>query len=1036
MNLKSVSKLSLCALMISLAYSAHAQPVARSPYIVQLVDAPVAAYEGGVGRLSATRPGIGQRLDMTSARVQAYSAFLRTRVNTVTAKVPAAAVYQRFGVVLTGFAAMLSPDELNALRLDPSVKAITADEPMSLGTSYTTAQFLKLAAAGGAWSRKDSLGRDIKGEDVIIGIIDTGVWPENRSVSDKVGGDGKPVPYFDPAGTVVYSALPAGRFRGICQVGEGFTAAMCNNKLIGAQVFNATFKTVNVGKIWPGEYDSPRDEDGHGSHTMTTAGGNANSLVTVGGSDFEATGVAPRARLAAYKVCNAFINASNLRQNGCYTGDTVQAYEKAVADGVDVINFSISGSNNAVNGAVAQAMLGAAKANVFVAASAGNSGPTSAGPANVAHISPWVATVGNSTHDRYTEAVVTLNTSPTATTAQGPSWQTAGLGATTLVWSRLAGAGAAAAAQGSNQALCYGAADGVAALLDPAKVAGKIIVCDRGGNVLVNKVTNAKAAGALGVIIQNTPVSNNSTPLIAADLPTVHLPASAFTAVTTQATANGTASFGAAFQVAGVVAPVMAGSSSRGPNQFDPNVLKPDITGPGTDIIAAYTAAGVTLAERADIIAGTANGRQGAGLLTGTSMSSPHVAGAAALLRQQNPTWSVAAIKSALMTSAEQTVKLASGAPDLGVTNPNQTTVNAGAFGFGAGHLAPNPSLSTQLVYDITNAQFDAYSAGTIGTGLNLASITFSNVLGVASTTRTLRNMGSTPLTLTATASVPGFTVAVSPSGFTIPAGGSQSFTVALTRTTAAFGSYLYGNLTVSGGGQTLRSPLTARASAAVVNASFADTRTTGTRITTIGTGFSGPTATTSSGMVPATRTSGSVAVGGEVCVAMVVPAGAWAIRAQLYNSDTQGGAATDLDLAFRPATGTTVLASSGLDESNEVVNLTSPAAGTYRACVTGFASAVSTTPTFTLSTWIVPNPSGVQTLRAAGPSAAVVGGTASLVSSWTAPVGARSLGAVRLSQTGGPALTQSLIYVDALSAPTALAAAPVLRNKPQPLAD
>lgn len=1033
MNLKSVSRLSLCALMISLAYSAHAQPVARSPFIVQLVDAPVAGYEGGVTGLAATRPGIGQKLDMTSARVRAYSAYLRTKVNAVTAKVPAAAVYQRYGVVVNGFAAMLSPAELNALRLDPAVKAITADEPMSLGTSYTTSQFLKLAAAGGAWSRKDSQGRDIKGEDVIIGIIDSGVWPENRSVSDKVGGDGKPVPYFDAAGTVVYSALPAGRFRGTCQAGEGFTAAMCNNKLIGAQVFNATFKTVNVGKIWPGEYDSPRDEDGHGSHTMTTAGGNANSLVTVGGSDLEITGVAPRARLAAYKVCNSFINASNARQNGCYTGDTVQAYEKAVADGVDVINFSISGSNNAVNGAVAQAMLGAAKANVFVAASAGNSGPQSAAPANVAHISPWVATVGNSTHDRYTEAVVTLGN---GTTAQGASWQTGGLSAKTLVWSRQAGFGAAAA-QGSNQALCFGAADGVPALLDPAKVSGKIIVCDRGGNALVNKAANAKAAGALGVIIQNTPVSANTMPLIAADLPTVHLPASAFTAVTTQAAANGTASFGAAFQVAGVVAPVMAGSSSRGPNQFDPNVLKPDITGPGTDIIAAYTAAGVTAAERAGIIAGTVIGRQGAGLLTGTSMSSPHVAGAAALLRQQNPTWSVAAIKSALMTSAEQSVKLANGTADLGVTGPNQLTVNAGVFGFGAGHLAPNPSLSTQVVYDITNAQFDAYSAGTIGTNLNLPSITFSNVLGVASTTRTVRNMGSTPLTLTASGTVPGFTVAVTPSSFTIPAGGSQAFSVALTRTTAAFDSYLYGNLTVSGGGQTLRSPLTARASAAVVITSLADTRSTGTRITTIGTGFTGPTTTASSGMVAATRTSGSVAINAEVCVPMVVPAGTWAIRAQLYNSDTQGGAATDLDLALRPATGTSALASSGLDASDEVVNFTPPAAGgSYRACVFGYSSSVSTTPTFTLSTWIVPNPSGVQTLRAVGPSAAVMGGTASLVISWTALTNARSLGAVRLSQTGGPALTQTLVYVDALSAPAALAAAPVLRNKLPPLAD
>ena len=1030
MKLKSFASLSLCALAASLALGAQAQQVTRKPYLIQLVDAPVAAYEGGVAGLSATRPGVGQKLDMASARVQSYQAFLNTKVNAVTAKVPSAAVYQRYSVVVTGFAAMLSPDELNALSRDPAVRAITADEGMSIDTSYTSSRFLKLGDVGGAWSRKDSQGRDIKGENVIIGILDTGVWPENRSVSDKVDGDGKPVPSHE-AGTVVYDPLPVGRFKGICQVGPGFTAAMCNNKLIGARVFNASFKIGQGANVWPGEYDSPRDEDGHGSHVMTTAGGNAASIVTVGGSEFEISGVAPRARVAAYKVCSAFTNASNARQNTCYTGDAVQAYEKAVADGVDVINFSISGSSTAVNGLVAQAMLGAAKANVFVAASAGNSGPTSATPAHVAHISPWIMTVGNSTHDRYTEAVVTLGS---GVTVRGASWQTAGLNARPLVWSRLAGVGAPAAAQGSSQALCFGAADGVAALLDPAKVAGKIIVCDRGGNILVNKVINARAAGALGVIIQNTPVSANTTPLISAVLPTVHVPASGFIAVTTEAVAaNGTASFGPGTQVPGVVAPVMAGSSSRGPNQFDANVLKPDITGPGSDIIAAYTAAGVTLAERADIIAGTAFGRQGADLLTGTSMSSPHVAGAAALMRQLNPTWSVAAIKSALMTSGEQIVRLAGGAADLGVPAPNQLTVGAGVFGFGAGHLAPNPALSTTAVYDISNAQFDAYSAGAIGTGLNLASITFSNVLGVGTTIRTVKNMGTVPLSLTATGTLPGFTVAVSPMSFTIPVGASQSFTVTVTRTSAAFGSYMYGNLTLAGGGQSLRSPLTARASSAVVTASFTETRNVGTRITTIGTGFSGPTTTTTSGMVAATRTNSSVALDAQVCFPMVVPANTWAIRAQLYNSDTQGGVATDLDLYFRPATGNSSLAVSEREASNEVVNLTAPAAGTYRACVVGYDSLVSAAPTFTISTWIVPMPVGVQTLRAAGPSRAVMGGTASLVMSWTTAASTRSLGAVRLSQTGGPALTQTLLYVDALSLPGTLSAAPVLRNKPLP---
>ena len=169
----------------------------------------------------------------------------------------------------------------------------------------------------------------------------------------------------------------------------------------------------------------------------------------------------------------------------CYPSDSVAAIDKAVADGVDVINFSISGSQTSVRDAVETAFLNAALAGVFVSASAGNSKVN--GASTVAHNSPWITTVGNSTHDRYTEAVVTLGGGGTA---QGASFQTQGLSAKPLIWSRNAGFGAAAAA-GSNQALCYGAADGVAPLLDPAKVAGKIIVCDRGGNVLVNKVANA-----------------------------------------------------------------------------------------------------------------------------------------------------------------------------------------------------------------------------------------------------------------------------------------------------------------------------------------------------------------------------------------------------------------------------------------------------------------------------------------------------------------------------------------------------------------
>ncbi len=1003
-------------LATALAASAQgSQAAQRKPYIVQLNTAPAATYEGGIAGLVATRPAAGQRINVQLPAVQNYLRHVSRQVDNVVATVPGAPVYQRYGVVVSGFAAMLTPAELNRLTKTPGVRAITADEAAPLTTSYTTSQFLGLGAPGGAWSRTDAAGLALKGEGVIIAMMDGGVWPENVSVSDKVDqATGKPVPYYAP-GTVVYDPLPPGRYRGICQEGEGFTAAMCNNKLVGAQNFNASMKAVGPRLV--NEFDSPRDAGGHGTHTLTTAGGNANSDVTVSGAQFTISGVAPRARLASYKVCNEQVRSDGSIGGSCFFGDSVAAIEKAVADGVDVINFSIGGAAAGVNDVVAQAMKAAAKAGVFVAASAGNAGPGN----TVAHPSPWVATVGNSTHDRYTEATVTLGS---GAAGAGASFQTGGLAAAPLIWARDAGFGEPEGA-GTNQALCFGAADNVPALLDPAKVAGKILVCDRGANVLVNKVANAKTAGAVGVIILNRPAegsvaaSANTTPIVPAVLPLVHMAAVHFPAVTTEARrAGGTAAFGPGLQVAGVVAPQMNASSSRGPNRGDVTVLKPDITGPGTDIIAGYVPANFDADMRDQIIAG-AIGVQGANMISGTSMSSPHVAGAAALLRQQNPTWSPAAIKSALMTSAQQSVKLASGAPDL---NP---------WGYGSGHMNPNGALSTTVFYDITNAQFDAYSdAALLGLNLNLASITNGNMLGTMTTTRRLTNGGASAITLNASAAVPGFEITVTPSTLTLQPGATASFTFTAVRTNAPFNQYRFGELVWTGGGQTLRSPVTLRSPSLVAYGAIDDVRASGSRIFTALTGISGPMFTSASGMVPATRTNGTVAEGAEVCQPLVVPTGTRVVRAQLFNSETQEGAATDLDLEIRSAGGT-LLGASESGTSNEVVSLNSPTAGTVQVCVLGFAT-VGTSASFVLNTWVVGAPSGPQSLRGAGPATTTLGATASIVASWNVVPGARYLGRLLYSQSaGGTAVGGTTVFVDTTAnAPMVQAEAPVIRSK------
>src|SRR5204862_2894773 len=150
------------------------------------------------------------------------------------------------------------------------------DEQRKLETISTSA-FLGLSAPGGVWSQSVN-GVAVKGEDIVIGVVDGGVWPESPSYADQVNGG---VPVFS-GGVQAYGSAPAG-WAGICQTGEGFTAAQCNNKLIGARYFNAGFLASGLPKHWT-EFYSPRDSvggptghGGHGSHTSSTAGGNSNA---------------------------------------------------------------------------------------------------------------------------------------------------------------------------------------------------------------------------------------------------------------------------------------------------------------------------------------------------------------------------------------------------------------------------------------------------------------------------------------------------------------------------------------------------------------------------------------------------------------------------------------------------------------------------------------------------------------------------------------------------------------------------------------
>jgi Fibronectin type-III domain len=304
---------------------------------------------------------------------------------------------------------------------------------------------------------------------------------------------------------------------------------------------------------------------------------------------------------------------------------------------------------------------------------------------------------------------------------------------------------------------------------------------------------------------------------------------------------------------------------------------------------------------------------------------------------------------------------------------------------------------------------------------LNLASLTASDVPGTLTLTRRVTNVTGATVTYNASTTLAGWDVVVTPATLTLAPGASASFTVALTRTSAAVGAWVFGNLTWSDGVTQVRSPLSARGIGFVAPAEVSDVRAagSGSKVYTIVSAYTGSLGVSATGLVPAALNSGLVAsatagITTRQCFNVNVPAGAEVARFQLFNADTQGGAGTDLDLdVYRGANGVgTLVGSSGGSTSDEVVTLRAPTAAVYSACITGYATPASGAA-FTLSNWIVGPAAGAQTLRASGPNTVYAGGAASIGLRWTVPAGQRYLGNVRYFDPNSTALGSSIISVD-----------------------
>jgi hypothetical protein len=1022
------------AILISgAAGMSHAQEV-RRPYIVQLQAEPAATYKGDVPGLAATQPAPGVPFDYHSAPVRDYVQYLGSKKSAVLATIPNATVIADYDVVLNGFSVLLTDAEVLAMKNNAAVADIQADQARSYDTVSTSA-FLGLSAAGGLWSQFAG-GSLVKGENMVIGVVDGGIWPENPAFADRVDGTGKPT--FDASGTLAYSSAPA-TFTGGCMAGEGFNPIVhCNNKLIGAKFFNAGFIASALPRNWS-EFMSPRDSNigsngtstghgGHGDHTASTAAGNADNPVTIlGGYLGLSSGMAPRARVAAYKICWTYNDTSATdgtnATNSCFNTDAVAAIDAAVKDGVNVINYSISGSQTSSTDPVETAFYRASLANVFVAASAGNSGPGNA----VAHISPWLTTVAASTHDRNLVAVATLGNGASYT---GASLNTAAVPATRVIRAEDAGAG------GGNANLCYSASPGAQqVLLDPAKVAGKIVVCTRGTNARVDKSLAVFNAGGVGMIL-----ADNGSGLVAEghSVPTVHVTQANGNAIKSYIVSTGTAAtaaIGVAFNQP-KPAPIMASFSSRGPNKGDPNILKPDLTAPGVDVIASVTPA-LTVAEHNAVAAGTLVPGGDFASYQGTSMSSPHVAGIALLLKQAHPTWTPAAVKSALMTTTYSTLNDGLAGAQNGLLPWSQ----------GAGHIDPNKATDPGLVYDLAKADYVQYNCKvnkasvspasdctTFGTldetyNLNLPSITVASSVGTTTVRRSVTNVGAASANYTATASVPGFATTVTPAALTLAPGATASFTVQLTGAGAAANVWQFGSLNWTDGTHVVRSPISAKIGLQVsAPVEITSDKVGGSKLFTVRTGYSGvmPTAkgglkeatigaqttlaaaTVSSAQMQAACTAG-VSTASISVYTFAVPVNTVAARFALFQGGSNPGDDHDLGV-LSPAN---VWSYSGNDGSDESLQFASPAAGTWKVCVGAYASNVAPMK-HRLNSWVVTRSDVGGKLVLAVPAKVVAGTNTTVGFSWsTLELNKRYLGAAQFMDLNNVVTATTLLKVE-----------------------
>jgi uncharacterized repeat protein (TIGR01451 family) len=706
-----------------------------SNYVVVLTETPLASYRGGIEGLEATNPSAAgkAKLEAKSPASVSYLAYLDDqRAASIDAVNEALGrrldIEFEYGATIVGYATVMTPEEAAIVA---QLEGVAFVEWEKISQPWTD--------AGPQWINADDIWdgygglHGTRGEGIIVGVIDTGIDPWNPSFAD-VDSDG--YDHTNPNGS--------GNYFGVCDPANTNPDAgvkpydqtfECNDKVIGAWGYT-------------GISGSPRDENGHGSHTSSTAAGNLTrgTVITTPTDVYTATisGVAPRANIVMYAAC-------------CTGFALNHARDQALLDDVDVINYSIgsaSPTGDPWTDSESLQWLALRDAGVFVATSAGNNGPGDATIGSPGDI-PWITTVGANSHNRAFLNSITLdNGVDNPLVVEGQS-MTSGYGPAPVVYAADYSPG------GDDARLC---ADGVFA---PGTFNGEIVVCERGAYGRVAKGQTVFDGGAGGYILAQPTLVGGGPGAVTSDphvLPALHIDYNSYQELQTYVAISDTVG-----TIAGAIkdfdpahGDVMAAFSSRGPNGSLPDILVPSVTAPGRSIWAAYH------------YGAGGDGDYTWNVIQGTSMSSPHVAGAGALMKALHPTWTPAEIQSALMSTARLTI----------LNDDGVIPTTARWFDMGSGEVDLYFAGQTSLVMDVTNAEYLAADPGNGGDpkSLNLASMGDSQCLGQCTWTRTLRNTEDYQIAWFASAfGENGLVLDIFPNNFVIPSGGTQEIVVTAT---------------------------------------------------------------------------------------------------------------------------------------------------------------------------------------------------------------------------------------------------------------